>query len=180
MTEQNYQTAPTDPQSKEKAQEEEDRIWWKNEMGSSNERTCHNPSKDWRNMSKVLVCMLEAIQWTPAIAMNNFTAVLGLECNTKLSIWNTIVPMSFLSLSPQNWREAILFMFFFFFKSYNLPFSIDFFFFLGEKKKKKLPFVSFWDVGYTSIVGGVAICPSQVPLTEGAFGRVIKQFIFNF
>ena len=31
MTEQNYQTAPTDPQSKEKTQE--DRTWWKNEMG---------------------------------------------------------------------------------------------------------------------------------------------------
>ena len=31
MTGQNYQTAPTDPQSKEKTQE--DRTWWKNEMG---------------------------------------------------------------------------------------------------------------------------------------------------
>ena len=49
-----------------------------------------------------------------AIAMNNFTAVLGLEINTKLSIWNTIVPKSFLSRSPQSWREALLFMDFFF------------------------------------------------------------------
>ena len=49
-----------------------------------------------------------------AIAMNNFTAVLGLKINTKLSIWNTIVPKSFLSRSPQNWREALLFMDFFF------------------------------------------------------------------
>ena len=49
-----------------------------------------------------------------AIAMNKFTAVLGLEINTKLSIWNTIVPKSFLSRSPQSWREALLFMDFFF------------------------------------------------------------------
>ena len=53
-----------------------------------------------------------------AIAMNNFTAVLGLEINTKLSIWNTIVPKSFLSRSPKA-EEKLFSSWIFFFLFFN-------------------------------------------------------------
>ena len=54
-----------------------------------------------------LILFARSYSTNSAIAMNNFTAVLGLEINTKLSIWNTIVPKSFSSRSLQNWREAL-------------------------------------------------------------------------